>query len=250
MRKLARVGRPASRDDSSARTSASRRPTPPGPRPRADAAAARASSRSSWGSCQASSAADVGEPADAVAQHAHATRSRRWRRRARDAGVEPVDQLGEATDEVDVGAADVVDGEARPRRGGGRHRSSRRRAGSGRARIRQVLWGKPCISNRARWAASSPHRTPDSCDPAGDPVEVVVGEVEPQPHGGRAGQIEHVRGGDAAAGQLDQRGGDGQQRVGAGEGAVGEPHAEAVSRVPAVPSTTSARPNPAEISGA
>ena len=52
--------------------------------------------------------------------------------------------------------------------------------------------------------------------------------------GSVAGEVEHLGGGDPAAGELDQRGGDGEQRVGAGEGAVGEPHPQPVGRVAAV----------------
>ena len=50
-------------------------------------------------------------------------------------------------------------------------------------------------------------------------------------HGLGRGQVEHVGGGDPAAGELEQRAGDGEQRVGAGERAVGELDPELVGGV-------------------
>ena len=70
--------------------------------------------------------------------------------------------------------------------------------------------------------------------PAGDALEVVVGEAEPRPHRGGLREVEHLAGGDAAARQAEQLAGDAEQRVGLDERAVGEAHPQPVRRVCAV----------------
>ena len=58
----------------------------------------------------------------------------------------------------------------------------------------------------------------------------------PQPEAGAhrvgAGQVEHLGGGEAAARELDERGGDAEQRVGGAQRPVGEPHPQLVRGVP------------------
>ena len=50
--------------------------------------------------------------------------------------------------------------------------------------------------------------------PVGDAFQIVVGEAEPGPHRRGLGQVEHLGGGDPAAGQGEQLGGHRQQGVG------------------------------------
>ena len=69
--------------------------------------------------------------------------------------------------------------------------------------------------------------------PVGDRVEIVVGEAEAPPHRRRLGQVEHLAGGSATAGQVEQRGGNAEERVGLGERPVGEPHPQPVGRMTA-----------------
>ena len=104
--------------------------------------------------------------------------------------------------------------------------------------------------SRPRCSASSPQRMPAS---ATQPViRARSSSVNRNRRPDRVGrrEVEHLGGGDPAAGELDQRGRHGEQRVGAGERAVGEPDPQPVGRVARRPSTTSASPKPAEISGA
>ena len=65
-------------------------------------------------------------------------------------------------------------------------------------------------------------------DPVGDVLQVVVAEREARAHGLRAGEVEHLASGDAAAGQVEQLGGDRQQRVGLDQGPVGQLDTEPV----------------------
>ena len=66
--------------------------------------------------------------------------------------------------------------------------------------------------------------------------------------GGGLREVEHLAGGRAAAGDVEQLRRDAQQRVGLDEGAVGQPHAQPVRRVAAVDHV--AEPEAATISGA
>ena len=67
--------------------------------------------------------------------------------------------------------------------------------------------------------------------PAGDVLEVVVGEPEPGPHRRGLREVEHLAGGGAAAGQREQLRGHAEQRVGLDERAVGQPHPQPVRGV-------------------
>ena len=155
MRKLARVGRPASRDWSSARMSDSRSSSSPS----WEDAAARASSRSNCGSCQASSAAtSVRSRTPARSRSVHSATVR--------ALASPVRQVSSrSTSSASRPARSISllptssSGSPRPRC----RWSSPLIATPSRIRsrpIRQVLCGNRSISNAERDSASSPHRTP------------------------------------------------------------------------------------------
>ena len=156
VRKLARVGRPPSRDRSSARTSASRRGTP-GSAP--VVAPARESSRSSCGSCQESSAGtSVSDrtPALSAAIHSRAVRAsaiaaRQPPSRSTYSASRPTRSMSEL--------ATSSTGRPRPRW----RWSSPLIATPSRIRSRpdrQVLWSKPAIANGSREGPSIPQRMP------------------------------------------------------------------------------------------
>ena len=66
----------------------------------------------------------------------------------------------------------------------------------------------------------------------GDPLELLVAEAEAGAHRVGAGDVEHLARGHPAADQLDELGGEREQRVGGGERAVGQPHPQLVAGVP------------------
>ena len=63
-------------------------------------------------------------------------------------------------------------------------------------------------------------------DPVADAREVLVLEAEAPAHGLAVGEVEHVGGGQAAAGEVDQLGDDAEHRVGLAQRAVGEADAQ------------------------
>ena len=176
---------------------------------------------------------------DAVAQRAQPVLERPWRRSsAVDAATRSRStQLGEPAGQLDVACC-------RRRRAAARAPSEAVVvAGHRHAEQHPVEPGAPGVlrgaapaRTRARCSASKPQRTPDSRDPVGDRVQVVVGEPEPAAHRLGAGQVEHLAGGDPAAGELDQRAATAEQRVGAGRAPVGQPDPQPVGGV-ARPST-------------
>ena len=158
MRKLARVGRPPSRDSSSARTSASRSATSA---PDPAASTARASSRSNCGTCQASSSgtsvrprtaswsAAIHSPTPVAARSAARPSSSRCTSSAR--------RPASSTSLLPTSSS----GRPRPRwRWSSPLITTPSRIRSRPAR--QVLWAKPSIEKSARCSASIPQRTPAS----------------------------------------------------------------------------------------
>ena len=104
----------------------------------------------------------------------------------------------------------------------------------------QVLWTKRSSPNGARWICVEAPTDPGLAHPRGDRVEVVVGEAEPAPDRGGLGQVEHLAGGGAAAGEVEELRGDAEQRVGLGQRPVGEADAQPVRRVAALDDVTEA----------
>ena len=105
-------------------------------------------------------------------------------------GVQPVDQLGEPADQVDVGAVDVVDG----------HDAAQPDlvALHGDAEQQPVEPGPPGalldaahLPGRAVVGVEAPADAAAG-DPPAQPVELVVVEAEPLPYGGPPGQVEHL----------------------------------------------------------
>ncbi len=126
--------------------------------------------------------------------------------------VQPVDQLGEAADEVDVGAVDVVDGDdvAEPDDV----------ALHGDAEQQPVEPGPPGalldaahLPGRAVLLVEAPADAAAG-DPAAEPVELVVVEAEPLPYGGPPGEVEHLGRGDPGGAELEQVGEHLEQAVG------------------------------------
>ena len=96
---------------------------------------------------------------------------------------------------------------------------------------RQVFWSKPSSRYAARCSSVRPHRTPDCSTQARQRGHVVVGEPEPVTHRRRGGQVEDLAGLAPAAGERHQRRRQREQRVGAQQAAVGQPHPQPVGRV-------------------
>ena len=67
--------------------------------------------------------------------------------------------------------------------------------------------------------------------PAGDALQIVVGETEPGPHRSGLGQVEHLAGGDPAAGEGKQLRGHPEQRVGLDQRPVGQAHPQLMGGV-------------------
>ena len=227
MRKLARVGRPPRREWSSARTSDSRSVDHPAvaggvERPGQLALELRHLPRMVG--------IDVGQSGYTGAQRHHPLLERAGRRERGDAAVEAVDQLGEAPEQLEVAAADVVE----------------RQAAADVAVVVATHRGaeqqpvEPCppgvvgealhVEPTALLGVEAPADA-GRADPVGDAGEVVVVEREPAAYDVGACQVEHLAGGDPAAGQLDQPGGDPEQGVGARQRPVGEPHPQPVGGV-------------------
>ena len=149
----------------------------------------------------------------------------RLRRAQRVAAPSPrrVDQLGEAAGEVDRAAVDVVERQHAAEQAlavlGHRHPEQHpveaRLPGAG-CRAPSSLYG-------ARWAASRPQRMPGLRRPVLQPGEVVVVEAEAPAHGLAVGEVEHLRGGEALLGELEQLRDDAEHGVGLAQRAVGEP---------------------------
>jgi hypothetical protein len=134
-------------------------------------------------------------------------------------GVEPVHQLAEAAGQVDGRRVHVVE------------RRHVVRAAFGDSAQQQPV--QPLTPGALVETAEVPGTSvlgveapadAGSGGPLAQPLEVVVVEPEALPHCRRAGEVEHLRGGDARRAQVEQQREHRQQRVGLPERAVGEAH--------------------------
>ena len=194
-----------------------------------------------------------GQRVDAVAQRVEPVPDRVAAAEAIGDVLQPVDELGHPSGEVDGVGADVVERQdgVEPPLGV---------VGDGDTGEDAIEAEPPGVVDLVQ-----PERRPvvgverpahaGHLDPAADGLEVVLGEAEPTPDGFGGHEVEHLAGLDASVGEVEQRPDDGHQRVGLGERAVGEPDLQAVARVPRAAvrvdtSPTSPRPNAASTSGA
>ena len=224
VRKLVRVGRPSSRAASSARTSASASVVASAP--------ATAASRSTSSSSRCSSArCHASRPAVAVSASAAAAiaavqpptviglRIRVERR------LQAVDQLREAAGEVDRPALDVVEREHAAEqplllvghRDAEQHAVQARAPGAGGQLVE--------LEGRAMGGVEPP-ADPRLRDPLLHARDVVVVEPEAPAHRLAVGEIEHLRGGQALVGELEQARDEAEHRVGLSQRAVGEADAQ------------------------
>ena len=226
MRKLARVGRPASRPPSSARTSASRSSRSP-------AGVGGRGARQlalELGELPGVVGRYVGQVADAGAQRHHPVRHRAGVAQRAQAPVEPVDQLGEPAGEVDLVAADVVE-----RQAGAEvavvvvaHRDAEQDPVEPGA---PGVLGEPLHRERRARVLVEPPADAGARHPAADPLEVVVGEAEPSAERLRRRRSSTSEAVTRPPLSSQQHARDGQQRVGADQRAVGQPDPQPVRRV-------------------
>ena len=146
--------------------------------------------------------------------------------------LQPVDVLGQLARELDAVAADVVERQRGVDPGvrvvGHRH-----------AREDAVDAETPCVLDEVdavRLAVVAVEAPADVglAHPAGDVLEVVVGEPEPRPHRRRLREVEHLAGGGPATGKREQLRRDAEQRVGLHERPVRESHPQLVRGVHAL----------------
>ena len=139
--------------------------------------------------------------------------------------VQALEELGEAAGEIDVAAADVVERKHSPEQPLSllRHRHAHQHAIPARLpRVRRqpvepVRGTLRRIEAPAHAAVARPLR---------DPREVVVVEAEAPADRRAPRQVEHLRGGQPAAGEVEQLGDDAEHRVGLAQRAVGEAHVQ------------------------
>ena len=86
--------------------------------------------------------------------------------------------------------------------------------------------GSASSLNGARCVGVEPPADAALGDPALDPREIVVVEVEAAPDRLAVGEVEHLRRRDPLARELDEPGDDAEHRVRLAQRAVGEPHAQ------------------------
>ena len=142
-----------------------------------------------------------------------------------DRGLQAVDQLGEAPRELDVVTLDVVEREhaleAPPLVLGHRHAEQ------------QAV--EPEAPGAGRHARELERRAVGGVEPPADAAvahplldlaELVVVEAEAAADGLAAGEVEHLRGGEALAGELEQAGDDPEHGVGLAQRPIGEPDAQ------------------------
>ena len=225
MRKLLRVGRPRSRWRSRARTSAWRRRVSWSPTPGRDAGQLAVELRDPPRVVGPAEGEPVHRPAEGGRPVGD---GRRGRGRPHE-GVQAVDHLREAADEVEVAVADVVERERAadepvPLAG---HRRTQEDA----LQAREPGVGVEVEPERGPVVAVVAPADGRLVDPPGHPLEVVVGEAEPGPHRLGRGEVEDGGGGHPAGRQLDEVGGDAEERVGGAGRPVGEADAEPVGRV-------------------
>ena len=139
--------------------------------------------------------------------------------------LQAVDELGEPAGEVDGEALDVVDGQdalEQPvallrHRHADEHAVEARLPGPG---------GEVLELVRAAVLGVEPPADAAVGDPVADAREVLVLEAEAPAHGLPVGEVEHVGGGQAAAGEVEQLGDDAEHRVGLAQRSVGEADAQ------------------------
>ena len=127
--------------------------------------------------------------------------------------MQPADQLGEPAGEVDRAALDVIErqhaaeqplvvlGHRRPEQEPVQPEAPRPRRQLGEPERRTVLGVQPPTDAAVR-------------DPVLEPGDVVVIEPEAAPDRLAVGEVEHLRGGDPLAGELEQPGDHAEDRVG------------------------------------
>ena len=219
MRKFARVGRPWSRSASSARTSSSTRSTGSAP----SASSTRSPSRrSSSPRCQASrSGAAVSASAAAASASAHAA-SGCARRSEASTAAEPVEQLGQPPREVDRAALDAEREHALPQLLVGERDAGEQPVEPGAPRAR----GEPLELVGLAVGRVEPPAHAGLAHPLLGAGELVVVEAEAAAHRRPVGQVEHLRGGEPLAREVEQPRDHAEQRVGLAQRAVGEPDLE------------------------
>ena len=136
-----------------------------------------------------------------------------------------IDELGEAAGEVDRAALDVVERQHALEQPLVvlAHRDAEQHAvepGLPRAAGQLIELERPAVRG------VEPPADAARAHPLLQAPEVVVVEVEAPADGLAVGEVEHLRGGQPLAGELDQPGDDAEHRVGLPQRAVGEPHAQ------------------------
>ena len=150
--------------------------------------------------------------------------------------AEPVDELREPADPVDVAGLDVVERQRRAQPATGP--PSPPRAAAGPAPRPRCSAGSRRAGTARRCAASRPHRTPAAGDQVAQPGHVVGVEAEPAPdRRPAASRSSTSRRRQPGVGQLEQRADDVEQRVDLPQRPVGEPDGEPVAgvRPPSIP---------------
>ena len=204
MRKLARVGRPPSRDVEQRADVGQPQRVEPSPRRRRRRSAGQLALE--LRQLPRVVGRHVGQRADARRAARPSSRSTvAAASSAASAAVEPVDQLGQPAGEVDVAAADVVERQRRAEVAVvvAAHRD---------AEQHPVEAGPPGVVRRTRsilnaraLPASRPQRTPASATQPATRSRSSSSKPNRRRHRLGAGQVEHLGGGDPAAGELDQR---------------------------------------------
>ena len=145
--------------------------------------------------------------------------------------AEPVDELGEPAEPVDVAGLDVVERQRRAQPALALHRDPEQQP---------VEPGGPGVLREAvepvRAAVRRGQPPPDAGagDEVAQPVEVVAVEAEAAPDGAGGEQVEDLGRREPGVGELQQTPGDVQQRVHLPQRAVGEPDRQPVARMAAV----------------
>jgi len=167
---------------------------------------------------------DAGQQRDAVAQRGEPICERPCAVELIDRPLQSVDVFGELACELDAVAADVVE---RQRRADPRVRVVRKRH-TGQHAIDAETPSVVDEVDAERLAVLLVESPADVGlpDPAGDALEVVVGEPEASPYRCGLREVEHLAGSDAAACEAEQLAGDAEERVGLDERAVGQPDPE------------------------
>ena len=97
--------------------------------------------------------------------------------------------------------------------------------------LRQVFWANRCRPKLPRPRGIDTPADARVGHPGGQLLQIVVVEPETAADRREGGQVEHLGGGHPAVGQLQQPGHRGQQRVGLGQRAIGQPDPQTVRRM-------------------